>query len=62
MSEWLLCDLQIPSLNYLKMEKNQQNFRQVIMKKNQVNTSRFSWKFEKYEIIKSLKQTIKIKK
>ena len=62
MCEWLLCDLQIPSLNYVKMEKNQQNFRQVIMKKNQVNTSCFSWKFEKYEIMKSLKQTIKIKK
>ena len=62
MCEWLLCDLQIPSLNYLKMEKNQQNFRQVIMKKNQVNTSSFSWKFEKYKIMKSLKQTIKIKK
>ena len=62
MWEWLLCDLQIPSLNYLKTEKNQQNFRQVIVKKNQVNTSRFSWKIEKYEIMKSLKQTIKIKK
>ena len=62
MCEWLLYDLQIPSLNYLKTEKNQQNFRQVIMKKNQVNTSRFSWKIEKYEIMKSLKQTIKIKK
>ena len=61
MCEWLLCDLQIPSLNYLKTEKNQQNFRQVIVKKNQVNTSRFSWKIEKYEIMKSLKQTIKIK-
>ena len=62
MCEWLLCDLQIPSLNYLKTEKNEQNFRQVIMKKNQVNTSCFLWKNEKYEIMKSLKQTIKIKK
>ena len=62
MCEWLLYDLQIPSLNYLKMEKNQQNFRQVIMKKNQVNTSCLLWKNEKYEIMKSLKQTIKIKK
>ena len=47
--EWLLHDLRIFSLNYLKAEKNQQNFRQVLVKKQnkkKVNTGCFKWKIE----------------